>query len=1194
MPHKLSIIKDQTTPDNIWNTYERNPYNEEALSKIKDTIGDFEIPVTSIPSPFAQLHLFVTAFASINEEYKKTKDRKVLDGNSTYHKLISNCLDIYEILYLFDEIKLTGKIQISSWDSSKIMALKESYKPGLRTFADVLQLFINNYNKEQKFISGGIQNPFNVFNIILLNNKVIAGTSPLTGFFTTGNVINEPLKNLDGRVFFTNNLPLYKRNKEFQKFINLFFASQPKIIHAFSEVHEYLEINRELSENTELRTFFNQIKIGERLTEISNYDILYIGGNSIDIIPGVQFRYKKIEQEVQLAEIRNSDYVIRSSRNLVNPPLALKKGLKNKHWKYLRTHLSEDIEIPDNVTSKYEERTIPGFDAITYPYIVRNDVLSKYVIELNYGINRDKFWVGGNDIGVENILLPIKPAYFKFFSLGDLKDNIKTERLDSGAVVVRLTLPVKADSKKGKVTFERIYNRVNPENIDDENKGAIIPVKIYMGIYPFYKVKDNKYNDFYKMLLYYHPDIRVNCALYKDIFKRDDNRVDITDTTVRTRAEEGLDVVSKYIEISKDIDEIDKDITFDYIGINVEINNIEAEGLIIPQMGEEINIADTPSIIAFDIGTSNTYLALSYTGQPEKLTTYKDIETGEGLHFVMLHNPEMTTEDIKGSDQYDLNSKVGMVFRPLLLNEFMPSLIGDKSQYDLPIRTVINQDNDADANHESNIRTLSNVNIPFAFGKEKMRKSFDNAYSNLKWGISDPNNSAARNRLRAFIEQLIILARNKILAEGKNPDYTDVLWFKPLSMASGQLENFSEFWKEFYEKYFSKEKGSIKRLNNITESWAPFYSHQKSFGAGRSYLNIDIGGGTSDILIFKDNKPVLTSSFRFAGNNLFDDGLHFDNPEGKSENLKDNGFVEKYSNIMEKTFSSSDDENKLNILEYIKSSPELSSEDLISFFFTIKEFSDRLKLDTDFLLLFLLHNSAIFYHSAQVVKMSGEDTIPNYIGLSGNGARLLEITNKSNNLNRSKGIASLVNAIYKYVFNQDESPNIELQILANPKESTSIGGIKGLTQILNNPTADIDNFYIPLGDNNTLIKKDDYKTMMNYKFTSIKQKQNKSIQLIADNYTEFINYFFDTLWYECDLPNNFGVDKSFNTEKLKDYFTNKTNINNVLISAVNYKIDVEKEPLLNETMFFYPLRAYLYHFSKILANENQLLNYKGH
>ena len=118
--------------------------------------------------------------------------------------------------------------------------------------------------------------------------------------------------------------------------------------------------------------------------------------------------------------------------------------------------------------------------------------------------------------------------------------------------------------------------------------------------------------------------------------------------------------------------------------------------------------------------------------------------------------------------------------------------------------------------------------------------------------------------------------------------------------------------------------------------------------------------------------------------------------------------------------------------------------------------------------------------------------------------------------------------------------------------------------------------------------------MMNYKFTSIKQKQNKSIQLIADNYTEFINYFFDTLWYECDLPNNFGVDKSFNTEKLKDYFTNKTNINNVLISAVNYKIDVEKEPLLNETMFFYPLRAYLYHFSKILANENQLLNYKGH
>ncbi len=1189
MPVKLSLVKDSTTPDNFWNQYDGNPYNDEALTKIKDNIGDLEIPVTSIPSPFAQMHLFETAFSSVNEDFKKERNRNILSGNTTYHKLISDCLDVFELLYLYDEIKLHGKIRISTWDSSRINALKESYKPGLRTFGDVLQLFINNYNKESKFVTHDIRNPFNIFTIILLNNKVVAGTSPLSGFFTTGNPISDSVKNLDGRIFFSTNLPLYKRNKEFQKFFNLFFESQPKVIHAFTNLHEYIELNRELVDDPELRSFFSQVKSGARLGEINNYDILYIDGNSIDILPGVQFRYKK---EPEPPPLQSSDYAIRSSRQLTKPPLALKKGLKNKHWTYLRTHLTEDIEIPDTADTKFDERTIPGFDTITYPFVVRNDFLSKYIIELDYHINGEKFWVGEGKSGADNVLLPVKPAYFKFFTLDDLKKNIKLERLDSGAVVVTLTIPIKADGGNGYITFERTYNKVNPKNVDDEDKGAIIPAKIYMGIYPFFKVKDNTFNDFYKILLYYHPEIKVNCSAYKDYFENNTNHVPITDTTVRTRAEEGLDVVSKYLEISKKLDDIDKDITFDFLGINLEMSDIEAEGLIIPQMGEPVTLVDAPTSIAFDLGTSNTYVALSLTGQPEKLQTFRDANTGEGFHFVMLHKPEKTSEEIKGSDQYDLNSKVGMLFRPMLLNEFMPSMIGDRSQYDLPIRTVINQDNDADPNHEGNIRVLSNINIPFAFGKEMARRTFDNAYSNIKWGISDPNNSAARNRLRSFIEQLVIMGRNRIISEGKNPKYTNVLWFKPLSMASAQRTSLNNFWEEFFVKYFSKKEGTVDKLSSITESWAPFYSHQKAFGAGKTYLNIDIGGGTSDILIFRDNRPVLTASFRFAGDHLFDQGLNFDDPDGKAI-MKDNGFVTKYSEVMRILFSSAKDTDKSGILGYIEDSPELSSEDLIGFFFTIKEFSERLKLDADFLLLFLLHNAAIFYHSAQVLKILDEDSIPNYIGLSGNGARLLEIPNKNNDLNRPKGMASLVNNIYKHVFNRADTPNIELQILTNPKESTSIGGIIGLKQILADPHADTHNFFIPLGDSQTLIKDDDSNTKKNYKYISLREDNNGFIEQVKENYVKFINYFFEDLWYECDLSKNFGVDKSYNIEKLKKYFTDESKITDVLRAVLTYKIDVEKEQILNETMFFYPLRAYLYDFSRIIASKSDINKYKG-
>ena len=65
----------------------------------KDNIGKIEVPVTSIPSPFAQLHLFETAFEFINKEYRATQDVSVFTGKTTYHKYISQCLDIFEMLF---------------------------------------------------------------------------------------------------------------------------------------------------------------------------------------------------------------------------------------------------------------------------------------------------------------------------------------------------------------------------------------------------------------------------------------------------------------------------------------------------------------------------------------------------------------------------------------------------------------------------------------------------------------------------------------------------------------------------------------------------------------------------------------------------------------------------------------------------------------------------------------------------------------------------------------------------------------------------------------------------------------------------------------------------------------------------------------------------------------------------------------
>ncbi len=1195
MAHKLSLINNQTANHCFWNQYESNPYNEEKITKITDNIGEIEVPVTSIPSPFARIHLFETAFNYVVEDYLINKNTNSLDGKTTYHRLISDCLDVYEMLFSFDELRLSERIKLVTWDFSKLKALQESPNLGRSILADVLKLYINNYNKDNRYLGNNILNPFNTISILLLENKVFAGSSPFTGFFTTSNKITETIKNHDGRVFFSNILPLYKRNIEFQKFINLFFEAQPSVIHAFPAVHKYLEVNRNHIADQEFKKYVNEIGIGEHLDEIEEKEILYINESVLNVLPNIQYRYVKIQIADVISEIKSSDFIINTSKLLKNPPVALKNNLKNPHWNYFRGKpFDSTINIPSVDKRNFDKRTLPGFDEIKYPYIIRNDFLSSYIIELDYEINDAKFWAGNKEKMVSNILLPIKPDYFRFFTIEDLKKNLSITRLNnSGSIVVELNIPIHADNNRAKITFKRTYNKINPDNLEDDDKGAIIPSIFFMGIYPFFKLKDNLYNDYYKIAIFNDETSKIDCSFFRENISGNEMfRVPITNTFVRTREAEGLGVVSKYIEISKSLEDNDNDIRFDFISIFTLVNDIEIEGLLIPIMPVINSLSDTTTGIAYDIGTSNTFVAVSANGNAGKLSTFKYAQEPEDIQFVMLHKPITDVEDIKGSDQFDINSRHDLRFRPLQLNEFMPSLIGRKSQYSFPIPTIINQDNDCDAANENSIRILSSVNIPFAFGDEKLRHGFDNAYSNLKWEVSDVINKAAENRLKAFLEQLILMGRNKILMEGKNPAKTDVLWFKPLSMGSGQITTFNNIWDEFFQKYFSKNENNTKRLHNITESWAPFYSYEKTFGAGRFFLNIDIGGGTTDILAFKNNNPTLTCSFRFAGNHLFDSGINFDDKGAKIGKAKDNGFVLKYEKIMKKIFEDNEDEDKLDILKYIYDSTELNSEDLIGFFFGIKEFADFLKSDKDFMLLFLLHNAAIFYHAAQILKAHNPDEIPSYIGLSGNGSRLLEIPNKNKDLNRTKGMANMVNMVFKFVFGLEETPNIKLQILDNPKESTAIGGLKGLKQILNNSTADVDNYYIPLGDDNTVIHFGDYETKKKFSYQNLRNDK-QILGKIAENYTGFISYFFERLWFECDMPNNFGVDKSYNTDKLLAYFNNMGNITNVLDSTINYKMLVEKELELNETLFFVPLRAYLYDFSKVITDESELNKFKG-
>src|SRR5690554_2222081 len=84
-----------------------NPLNDKAIAAIKDPNGEHASrEITSIPSPFARIALVNTAFKEVANRH--------MEGNTINHKMVSDALDIGQIL--FDMDKYQDKIELLSWD----------------------------------------------------------------------------------------------------------------------------------------------------------------------------------------------------------------------------------------------------------------------------------------------------------------------------------------------------------------------------------------------------------------------------------------------------------------------------------------------------------------------------------------------------------------------------------------------------------------------------------------------------------------------------------------------------------------------------------------------------------------------------------------------------------------------------------------------------------------------------------------------------------------------------------------------------------------------------------------------------------------------------------------------------------------------------------------------------------------------
>ncbi|MFW5871696.1 MAG: hypothetical protein ACOCUT_01180, partial [bacterium] len=996
-------------------------YSDKEIESIKDPEGGSEISLpTAIPSPFARIDLVKTAFRNITKSpdlKAYTKDGNVVAGKDD-EKLVSDALDLAELLFNIDSIK--DNVKIIVWDRVTELAKLKSGSVAHRHLAETLELYLDQDKESYNF------DLLNRLYLIQYNHKIIGCTSPATLFFATANDLSHAQITFtkNDKIFDDSYAPLYERDSDFQKYFYLLFKANPVLSQRLTVLNDYLDKNLKILDRVN-NSLYEEIKKLDVADFISNYSELDTGlsGDVVEVV-GVPLRKRKKEDVVN--SIQSSEFIIQSTKCKDEvKPLVLQNNL-NKPFRYVNDLWDNSIQVPyvDNETV-LEKRRLPGI-SIQYPYLTVSDFLEPHLIRLVYPINKEKFFDGNVNTEVGNdskgYILPLKQKFFDYFNSEDLLNSsqnnpeIKMVQGAAGSVKVTLRIPV---AKQGEyISFERTYYQ-SPDNQlgkpdEIKNKGVIVEHQFGITLFPFIKTNDPNIEAHYRVQLVDRDVAGVlkNTNYDLEFFSNSENEpLEIRAKKRRSskRPDAGETATSDYYVLHNE---------FDFIQVK-NIAAAGASGMIIPnwqhyQQGNEV------FSFAIDFGTTNTHIEYKVgDGSPKPF----DISAGD-IQIATLYHPTKTTDDFGGSG--------AIAIRELIEHEFVPRIIGNGSEFKFPHRTVIAESHSL--NVETETFSLADFNIPFIYERKPEK---DKIQSNLKWAKKEKGNE---KRVRAFFEKIIMLMRNKVLFNKGNLSKTQLVWFYPSSMKPARKSDLENTWNELFNQYFNPTNQAV----GITESLAPFYyfkgTNKLQGGAFKPVVSIDIGGGTTDIVVFKQNKPLLLSSFKFAANTIFGDGF------SEYGAATSNGLISKYYPHFENLLATNKLYDLSNVLSSIRDKNR--TEDLNALFFSIEDnpkikdkklfsYNSLLSKDDDLKIIFIYFYTAIIYHIAELMKLK-EVELPKHIIFSGTGSKILNIISSDKKI-LSDFSKAIFESVYARSFDSDDlSIETEKEM---PKEVTCKGGL---------------------------------------------------------------------------------------------------------------------------------------------------------
>ncbi len=1107
-----------------WNESPSFPYNSTARETIEDPDGaSARNEITSIPSPFARIDLIKTAFKEVCR--RANQNLMDLDGNTIFHKMVSDTFDVGEIFFNID--KLRDKVEIITCDCAKVIQnLKDDNNPSHFYVADSLEKFLTSDAITYNFAQ--------MNNIYLLNYtngpdelNIIGATSPATLFFCGANklgYINDIFFSNNDKPFDNDYQPLYKRDFEYLKAWWILRKTNPNFSSLFPEIDEYLTLTfraiKDANKKSQLTTLTAQSLIDYSVIDVKSND----HSDQVEVL-GINLLKKKSGMTNSVSE-----FTIKSvTQGLSHLPLALpvESGNKYASLNYINGVWGKTNKAPYSETSDIQSRFLP-FDGTQYPYLTICDFLEDSIIRVKRSLNSKDYYDGnisGNKDN-ESYLLPIKPLYFKYFDVEMLKSTMSDGKaafemnvVAGGSIIVILRVPIVGNGQIHYIEYQRLYYVDRQPSVDaNHNEGGMTDLEFTGFIMP--GVKFQQESEAY----YTVSCVSSFLTQAKMRFYRDGAVLNNIPMDCRNQQRGVTDYKAETYTISKN--------NFDVISITC---NNGKSGMLVPRFSthQGLDVFE----FAVDLGTSNTHIEMKKAGDMNSVPfSCNESDAIMSKFFVPSYKyieGKRISEDTTLDDENDVINA-----------DFIPTIIGDNSDFCFPTRTALSCAKCINWNDA--LRVFGLLNFSMTYDKRSPLAYNAEPLVNIKWS-NDEHSQAA---MQLYIENLLLIIRNKVVVKNGNLAQTKITWFYPSSMSQRRLTQLRTAWNTAYAKLFTTNGNTVDE----SESEAPIQYYFRRYATATNLVNIDIGGGTTDVAFSEGGDVKYITSFRFAVNSLFEDSFSDINPN--------NGIIDWFKVGISELLKTKTNSDLVNIFNRNDGHPA----NMASFFFSLKDnsatseiasnkidFNVILQNDDKFRIVFIIFYTAIIYHVAQIVKAKNLN-VPRHISFSGNGSKIVNVLTSDTRI-----LANYTKLVFEKILGKPYGNALEILGLdnsLNPKEATCKGGLLPMKQqtipekiILKDSDGDL------VGSTDTYSSLDD----------TTRNQIVKSVE-------KFFNFVLNEMPSSFDFDDNFGVS-------LESIALTKEECLKDLSTYLNKGIDMSvsesgnKENKVEDTLPFHPIKG---------------------